>query len=126
MRCTAKMMEEHRQPQEASERAGTMMDELLLTSTVERSAAGPGGGGILGILGREGARRGGVRVTFKGLRRLVAVDVGSRVLFLSLSNSDGGGNDDGSACGGSTSGAVGVISAEELNAEERQPRLPWK
>ena len=104
-----------------------MMDKLSLTSLVGRSATSPGvGGGILGIVGGEGAKRGGVRVTFNGLRRLVVVDVDSRFLFLSSSNSDGGGNDHGLARGGSARGAVGVISAEELNAEERQPRLPWK
>ena len=65
-------------------------------------------------------------MTFNGLRRLVAVDVDSRFLFSSSSNSDSGGNDDRLARGGSACGAVGVISAEELNAEERQPRLPWK
>ena len=60
-------------------------------------------------------------MTFNGLQRLVAVDVDSRFLFSLSSNSDGGGNDNGSARDG-----LAVISAEELNAEERQPRLPWK
>ncbi len=81
---------------------------------------------VLGIVGREGARRGGVRVTFNGLWRLVAVDVDAKFLFLLSSNSNGGGNDDGLARGGSARGAVGVILAKELNAEERHPRLSWK
>jgi hypothetical protein len=99
-----------------------MMDKLSLTSLVGRSAASPGvGGGILGIVGGEGAKRGGVRVTFNGLRRLVVVDMDSRFLFSLSSNSNGGGNDDGSAHGRLARGAVGVISAKELNAEERQP-----
>ena len=59
----------------------------------------------MGIGGGEGARRGGVRVTFNGLRRPVAVDVDPRFLFSSssLPNVNGGGVDG------------GVISAEELN-----------
>ena len=77
-------------------------------------------------MGGEGARRGRIRVTFNGLRRLVALDVDSRFLFLLSSNFNGGGNNDGSARGGSARSAVRVILAEELNAEERQPRLPWK
>ena len=76
---------------------------------------------ILGLIGGEGARRGGVRVTFKGLWRSLAVNVDARFLFSLSSNSNGGGNDDKLAHGGSARGAVGVISAKELNVEERQP-----
>ena len=118
MRCTAEMMEEHRRSQEASERAAAIIDELSSALIMGRSAAGPGGGeGILGIGGGEATRRGGVRVTFNGLRRPVAVDVDPRFLFLSSSSSSSSSNVNGGGVngGGSARGSGGVISAEELN-----------
>ena len=76
MRDTARMMEEHRRFQDASERTSTIMDELSSAIVVGRSAAGSGGmGGILGI-GGDGARRGGgVKVTYDGRRRPLSVEV---------------------------------------------------
>jgi hypothetical protein len=116
MHRTVRMMEECRRSQEATKRAFAVMDELLGAFVMGRSAASlSGGGGILGIVG-DGTRRGGVKVTFNGHRRPVAVKVNLRFLFPPSpalpSNVGGGGGDNASALQGA---GGGVISAEELN-----------
>lgn len=89
---TARLMEDHRRAQEASERTSAMMEELSSTLVVGKSKAGASGG--IGM----GDRRGGVKVTFNGHQRPVGVEVDPKFLF-------------------SPSGpeSQGVVSVEELN-----------
>ncbi|KAL7473279.1 hypothetical protein ACHAXS_013722 [Conticribra weissflogii] len=104
MQRTAKMMQNHRRSQEASERTMAIMEELSSTLVVGKSKAGAGStGGIAGIAGLASGdqRKGGVQVTFDGQRRPVSVAVDPNFLFSTSS---------------STGESEGVISIEDLNA----------
>ena len=81
MRHTTKMMEEHRQSQEVSKRATAMMDKLLSTLIVGRSAAGLGRGEDTGHHGgrrrKEGPGQGDLQrpPAFGGIGRGLKVPV---------------------------------------------------
>ena len=77
MQRTAKMMDDHRRSQEASERTAAMMEELSSVRVVGKSKAGAGGG----IIG--GDRKGGVKITFNGQQRPTKVEVDPNFLFMS-------------------------------------------
>jgi hypothetical protein len=116
MHRTVRIMEECRRSQEVAEHTPSVMDELLGALVMGRSAASlsGGGGGILGIVG-DGTRRGGVKVTFNGHRRPVAVKVNLRFWFPHRPRCRPM-----SVVGGGTTRPPrrvrgGVISAEELN-----------
>mmetsp|Transcript_8582 Transcript_8582/g.14904 ORF Transcript_8582/g.14904 Transcript_8582/m.14904 type:complete len:230 (+) Transcript_8582:190-879(+) len=94
MQRTAKMMEDHRRSQETAERTAAMMEELSSIQVVGKSKAGASGG--MGIGGDN--RRGGVKVTFNGEQRPIAVEVDPNFLFSS-----------------SMSESQGIISVDELN-----------
>eukprot|EP00569_Conticribra_weissflogii_P005283 CAMPEP_0171330710 /NCGR_PEP_ID=MMETSP0878-20121228/2203_1 /TAXON_ID=67004 /ORGANISM="Thalassiosira weissflogii, Strain CCMP1336" /LENGTH=184 /DNA_ID=CAMNT_0011831081 /DNA_START=284 /DNA_END=838 /DNA_ORIENTATION=- len=103
MQRTAKMMQNHRRSQEASERTMAIMEELSSTLVVGKSKAGVGAmGGIAGIAGVASGdqRKGGVQVTFDGQRRPVSVAVDPNFLFSTSSTGE----------------SEGVVSIEELNA----------
>ena len=73
MQRTAKMMEDHRRSQEASERTSAMMEELASTFVVGESKQGPN------------RKKGGVKVPFNGQRRPVSVEVDPKFLVSSSS-----------------------------------------
>ena len=81
MHRIAKMMEEHRRSQEASECAAATMDKLSPTLIVGRSAAGPGGRGDTGHCGgrrrKEGPGQGDLQQppAFGGIGRGLKVPV---------------------------------------------------
>jgi len=88
------MMEDHKRSEEVAERTASMMEELSSILVIGKSKAGKGGGLRIGD-----KRGGGVKVTFNGEQRPIAVEVDPNFLFSSTPQNV----------------SEGVITIEELN-----------